>query len=132
MRALQKVQVHHQVSCCLLRLRDAADAHQVLDGAALQAWLDYECEALEHGVDPDITREDLAALVDDFAVAMPANEHRDRHAEDFRRWGRRGGLATLRLYGPAWFALLARRRWERVGADALASYLDAAAEGGRS
>jgi len=41
------------------------------------------------------------------------------HAEDFRRWGRRGGLTTLRRYGSDCFALLALRRWGRITAEAL-------------
>ena len=33
------------------------------------------------------------------------------------RWGRLGGLETLALYGPGWFVLLARRRWEKITAQ---------------
>ena len=62
------VQVHHRVPRCLLRLRDQADAHTDLDGAALQAWLDYEAEAQEHGVDPDLSRDELAELIDGSTV----------------------------------------------------------------
>jgi hypothetical protein len=58
---------------------------------------------------------------------LPSNSH----ADDFGRWGRRGGLATLRRYGTAWFSLLARRRWERITAEALAEVF-AAMNGGRS
>jgi hypothetical protein len=49
-------------------------------------------------------------------------EHGTGHAQagDFPRWGRRGGLRTLALYGPGWFALLARRRWEEITAEQLA------------
>lgn len=43
-------------------------------------------------------------------------------AGDFARWGRLGGLETLRRYGRPWFALLARRRWKKVGAEALDLY----------
>ena len=127
-----RVEVHHEVPRCLLRLRDRADEHTELDGEGIQKWLDYEHEALRWDVDPDVPCDELAALVEGSTVEIPEENHRDGHAEDFRRWGRRGGLATLRLYGPAWFALLARRRWQRIGAEALAAYLDAAAEGGRS
>ena len=121
------VEVHHKIPRCLLRLRDEADAHTDLDGAALQAWLDYEIEAQEHGVDPDIPREALAELVETSTVEMDACEHQDGHAEDFRRWGRRGGLRTLALYGAPWFTLLALRRWEKIDAEALEAKL-----GGRS
>lgn len=127
MCALQgRRQVHHRIPRCLLRLRDAADASaaQDLDGAALQAWLDYEAEAQEQGVDPDISREALAELVETSTVEMDAGEHRAGHAEDFRRWGRRGGRRTLALYGPPWFSLLALRRWEKIEAAALAATLE--------
>ena len=47
-------------------------------------------------------------------------EHREIHAGDLARWGRRRGLATVRCYGTAWFSLLARRRWEKISSEALA------------
>jgi len=46
------------------------------------------------------------------------------------RWGRRGGLATLRSYGTSWYSLLARRRWERVSGTELAQVF-ASINGGR-
>lgn len=116
------VEVHHEVPRCLLRLRDRADAAG-LTGEGIQRWLDFEHEAMRWGVDPDVSRDELAAMVEGSTVEIHAEEHRGTHAEDFRRWGRRGGLATLRLYGPAWFVLLARRRWEKVGAEALAEHM---------
>lgn len=125
------VEVHHEIPRCLLRLRDRADEHTELDGAALQAWLDFELEATRWGVDPDIARDDLSALIDASTVRMPAENHRHTHAEDFRRWGRLGGLATVRRYGTVWYALLARRRWNRITAEALAESF-AAMNGGRS
>jgi len=57
---VQEGEVHHTVPQYLLRLRDRADAHPQLDGEGLQLWLDYELEALRLGVDPDISREELA------------------------------------------------------------------------
>lgn len=125
------VEVHHEIPRCLLGLRDRADEHTELDGAALQAWLDFELEAMRWGVDPDISRDDLTALIDTSTVRMPAEDHRHAHAEDFRRWGRLGGLATVRRYGTAWFSLLARRRWNRIAAEALAESF-ATMNGGRS
>ena len=125
-----KREVHHRVPRCLLRLRDRADAHTELDGEGLQLWLDYEFEALHWGVDPDVSREALAALVEGSGVELDRYEHREIHAGDFARWGRLGGLATLRRYGTAWFSLLARRRWEKISGDALAEAF-AAINGGR-
>jgi hypothetical protein len=50
---------------------------------------------------------------------LDRERHRLIHAEDLRRWGRRGGLTTLRRYGSDCFALLALRRWGRITAEAL-------------
>ncbi len=116
-------EVHHGIPRCLLRLRDRADAHAELDGEGIQRWLDYECEALRWGVDPDVTRDELAAMIEASTVEMAREEHRAGHAEDFRRWGRMGGLETLRRYGRPWFAALARRRWGKIDAETLAGDL---------
>ena len=112
-------EVHHAVPQCLLWLRDRADAYQNLDGAGIQLWLDYELEALRYGIDPDISREELETIVEGSRVMLAREEHRNAHENDFVRWGRRGGLATLKRYGTSWFSLLARRRWERVSAAEL-------------
>jgi hypothetical protein len=82
--------------------------------------MDYELEALHWGVDPDVSRDELAALIEGSTVELSREEDRDGHASDFPRWGRRGGLATARRYGTAWFGLLAARRWERISAEELA------------
>ncbi len=124
------VEIHHEVPRCLLRLRERAEAAG-LTGEGIELALEYEHEARRWGVDPDLSREELAALVEDSAVEIPQEEHRVNHADDFARWGRRGGLATLRRYGTAWFSLLARRRWERITAEALAEVF-AVMNGGRS
>ncbi len=69
---------------CLLRLRDRADAHQEFDGEGIQLWLDYELEALRCGVDPDVSRENLAALVEGSTVLVPREQHRAGHSEALR------------------------------------------------
>ena len=125
-----KREVHHAVPRCLLRLRDRADGHCGLDGEAIQMWLDYEFEALRWGVDPDVSREELATLVEGSTVELDRDEHSEIHAGDFARWGRRGGLATVRRYGTAWFSLLARRRWQKITAETLAETF-ATINGGR-
>jgi hypothetical protein len=125
------MELHHGVPRCLLRLRGRADERTEIDGEGIQRWMDYECEALRFGVDPDTPREELAARIEGSTVEIPRKEHREAHAGDFARWGRRGGLATAQRYGTAWMALLARRRWERITAEALAEAF-AALGGGRS
>jgi hypothetical protein len=116
------LEVHHGVPRCLLRLRDRADAAG-FTGEGIELALEFEHEARCWGVDPEVSRDELAAMIDYSTVEIPEQEHRETHAEDFARRGRRGGLATLKLYGPAWFVLLARRRWEKIGAEALAEHM---------
>ncbi len=72
-------EVHHAVPRCLLRLRDRADAHQEFDGEGIQLWLDYELETFRNGVDPDVSREKLAALVEGSTVVVPREEHQGSH-----------------------------------------------------
>ena len=74
-------------------------------------------------MDPDIFRKELEALIEASASQAPVAVHRVDHlrAGDFARWGRRGSLCTLALYGHGWwFVLLARRRWEKITAEQLA------------
>ena len=67
----------------------------------------------------EISRSDLEALVERSTVVLERDKHRLIHEDDLRRWGARGGRETLRRYGPGWFALLARRRWGRIGPEEL-------------
>jgi hypothetical protein len=122
--ATATVEAHHNIPHCLLRLRDRAYAAG-FTGEGIELAMEFEHEARRFGADPDISRDEPAALVEGSAVELPADEHRDGRSEarDFARWGRRGDLATVRGYGTAWFSLLARRRWERIIAEALAKVL---------
>jgi hypothetical protein len=107
--ATATVELHHRVPRFLLRLRDRADScAEPLSAEALALWMDYECEALLFGVDPDTPREELAAMIDGSTSEISRQEHHVVHAGDFARWGRKGGLATARCYGTAWMTLLAR------------------------
>ena len=113
-------EIHHTVPRCLLRLRDRADAAP-FDGEGIELWLEFEYEASRYGVDADISRDDLAELVEASVVVLGERDHRSAHsrAGDFVRWGRRGGLRTLERYGRGWFALLGRRRHGRITAEEL-------------
>jgi hypothetical protein len=95
-----------------------------LDGAGLQSWFDWEEEVFRYRVNPDVSRSELAALIESSAVEVAEDRHRASHiaAGDFARWGRLGGLETLRRYGRPWFVLLVQKRWGRVGAGALEHY----------
>ena len=90
----------------------------------LAAYFEWEEEAFRYGVNHDISRGELVRLIKGSAVEIAEDEHTASHsaAGDFVRWGRLGGLKTLERYGRPWFALLARRRWGRVSAEALACY----------
>ena len=115
--------VHHRIPCCLLKVYDRGHGAG-LEPEDLQAWFDWEEEAFRYGVDPDVSRQDLEALIEGSIVELAGDEHRAGHsaAGDFARWGRLGGLETLRRYGRTWFVLLARRRWKKIGAEALDRY----------
>ncbi len=116
-------ELHHRVPRCLLRLYDRAASRPDFDGEGIELWLEFEHEAMRYGIDAEISRDDLAALIEASTVLLPREEHRAGHSEasDFVRWGRRGGRETLRRYGRPWFALLARRRWGRISASELAA-----------
>jgi hypothetical protein len=108
-------ELHHTVPRCLLRLHEDA-TNGDLDGAGIEAWLEFEHECMRWGVPVEISHEDLERLVEASAVVLDRGKHRMIHGNDWQRWGRRGGLATLRRYGSDWFALLALRRWGRISA----------------
>ena len=118
-----RFEVHHRIPRCLLGFYDRFAAG-ALDGEDLQSWFDWEEEAFRYGVDPDISREALEFLIEASASPIPAAAHRSGHSRggDFARWGRRGGLRTLALYGRPYYALLARLRWGRVELEALVEY----------
>jgi len=107
-------EVHHAVPQCLLRLQDAA-----LNGAGVEAHVEFTLECERWRVPVEIARSDLQALVETSTVVLVKEKHRLLHASDFARWGARGGRETVRRYGSSWMALIALKRWGRVGADEL-------------
>ena len=116
-------EVHHRVPRFLLKAWDRGHGPG-LEPEDLVGWFEREEEAFRYGVDPDVSRNDLVVLIEGSTVEIAGDEHRAGHsaAGDFARWGRLGGLETLRRYGRPWFVLLARRRWKKVGAEALDRY----------
>ena len=106
-------ELHHAVPRCLLRLHEKATSGE-LDGAGIQAWLEWEWEAMRWGVPAEIARETLERLVEASTVLLERERHRLIHGSDWQRWGRRGVRATLLRYGTSWFSLLALYRWGKV------------------
>jgi hypothetical protein len=114
----RKPEVHHAAPRCLLTLHEKANGSS-LDGEGIQAWVEWEIEAMRWRVPVEIDRSDLEALVVASEVVLEREKHRLLHEADWRRWGARGGKETLRRYGTDWFALLALRRWGRITATEL-------------
>jgi hypothetical protein len=106
-------EVHHTAPRCLLKLHERANGSE-LEGEGIQAWVEWEIEAMRWRVPVEIDRSDLEALVAASEVMLEREQHRLLHEGDWRRWGARGGRETLRRYGPKWFGLLALRRWGRI------------------
>lgn len=96
----------------LLDAYDLADSHEEFDGEGIQLWFDFRMEAMLHGVDPDLSREELVEKV-------------EGPTEEPAPTGRAGGLATLERYGRGHFALLALRRWNRISPEELTRALRA-------
>ena len=119
MAAREPEEVHHAAPRCLLTLHERANGTTDLDGEAIQAWVEWELEAMRWRVPVEISRDDLRALVEASEVVLERESHRLVHEGDWRRWGSRGGRETLRRYGSDWFSLLALRRWGRITASEL-------------
>ena len=116
MAARRPEEVHHAAPRCLVSLHQRANEGTELDGGDIQAWLEWEMEAMRWRVPVEIERADLEALVEASETVLEREKHRLLHEGDWRRWGSRGGRETLRRYGTDWFALLALRRWGRASA----------------
>ena len=113
-------ELHHAAPRCLLSLHEKANGSS-LDGEGIQAWLEWEMEAMRWRVPIEISRDDLEGLVEASGVVLERAAHRLLHESDWQRWGSRGGKETLRRYGTEWFALLALRRWGRLTSEDLES-----------
>jgi hypothetical protein len=117
--AVHNLEAHHAAPRCLLRLHEKANGSRTLDGEGIQAWLEWEWEAIRWRVPVDISRVELEDLINRSAELLERERHRLLHQSDWQRWGSRGGRETVRRYGSDWFALLALKRWGRISADEL-------------
>ena len=111
-------ELHHAAPRCLTSLHEKANGTS-LDGEGIQAWVEWEMEAMRWRVPVEVSRDELEALVEASEVILEREQHRLLHASDWQRWGSRGGRETLRRYGTEWFALLALRRWRRITTEEL-------------
>jgi hypothetical protein len=93
---------HHAVPRCLLALHERANGGDgvggELDGAAIQAWLEWEMEAMRWRVPVEISRADLEGLVEALEVVLGRERHRLVPSSDWRRWGSREGRETIRRF----------------------------------
>ena len=117
--AAPKLEIHHATPRCLLGLHEKANSTTTLDGQGIQAWLEWEWEALRWKVPVEISTADLEELVQRSEELLDRERHRIVHQSDWRRWGSRGGRETLKRYGSDWFSLLALKRWGRITASEL-------------
>jgi hypothetical protein len=99
-------ELHHAAPRCLISLHEKANGNSSLDGEGIQAWLEWEMEAMHWRVPIEISRDNLEALVETSEVIIEKEKHRLLHSSDWQRWGSRGGRETLRQYGTDWLALL--------------------------
>jgi hypothetical protein len=113
-------ELHHAAPRCLISLHEKANGSS-LAGEGIQAWLEWEMEAMRWRVPVEISRDDLMALIDTSGVVLEREAHRQLHESDWQRWGSRGGQETLRRCGTEWFALLALTRWGRLTSEDLAA-----------
>jgi hypothetical protein len=111
-------EMHHAAPRCLISLHEKANGSS-LNGEGIQAWLEWEMEAMRWTVPVEISKDDLKAVVETSEVVLEREKHRLLHSSDWQRWGSSGGRETLRCYGTDWFVLLALRRWGGITAQDL-------------
>jgi hypothetical protein len=56
-------ELHHAAARCLISLHEKANGSS-LDGEGIQAWVEWEMEAMRWRVPVEISRDDLKALVE--------------------------------------------------------------------
>ena len=97
MAASNKPELHHGVPRCLLTLHQKAHGTS-LDGEGIQAWLEWEMEAMRWKVPIEISRDELEALVDSSEVQP--EEHQLLHEGDRSEPEIVGGAAAETVLKP--------------------------------
>jgi len=77
-------EVHHAAPRCLISLHERANGIS-LDGEGIQAWLEWEWEAMRWRVPVEISRDELEVLVERSTVVLEREKHRLIHEGDWRR-----------------------------------------------
>jgi hypothetical protein len=75
-------EAHHAAPRCLISLHEKANGTS-LDGEGIQAWLEWEWEAMRWRVPVEISRDELEALVERSTVVLEREKHRLIHEGDF-------------------------------------------------
>ena len=89
--AAYAAQIHHRIPRRLLKVWDEGHGSD-LGPEDLAAWIEWEEEAYRYGVDPDVSLEDLAALIKGSTVELGVEEHRAAYSDagDFAWWAGSG------------------------------------------
>ena len=125
MAAEARAAVHHDAPRWSLRVFDAT-------AGDFAEWSEFDTEVERLSIEVrGLSCEDLRALIESSTCETLPTEHRTLHQEasHFVRWGRRGGLRTLALYGRLYFSLLARFRWGRIEVEALTRHRAGSSKG---
>jgi hypothetical protein len=75
---------HHATPRRLLSLHEKASGTS-LDGEGIQAWLEWEMEAMRWRVPVEISRENLQTLVEASEVVSERDRHRLLHSSDWQQ-----------------------------------------------
>jgi hypothetical protein len=98
-------ELHHAAPRSLLSLHEKANGSISLDGEGIQAWVEWEMEAMRWRVPVEISRDDLERMVEESGVVLERKKHRLLHSRGRRlverrlRRGGSGGKPELRSAG---------------------------------
>ena len=106
-------EAHHAAPRCLISLHEKANGTS-LDGEGIQAWLEWEWEAMSWRVPVEISRDELEALVERSTVVLEREKHRLIHEGRLAQVGSQGRQGDPEALRPAVVRLA---RPQEVGPD---------------
>jgi hypothetical protein len=74
--------LHHAIPRCLVSLHEKANGTS-LDGEGIQAWVEWELEAMRWRVPVEISKEDLEALVEASSLGRESRHRLKASPNDF-------------------------------------------------